>query len=114
MRYTKTKNIYKISRFKSLHESNILGVSFSDNDKDKIEIIQWELSQKKEILTSKAEVLEQVTLGLKLVNKSLNTSYKLSKIYFVASDSPNNSVYTLLISKLIRYYHSGKKFEESN
>ena len=40
MRYTKTKNIYKISRFTSL-QSNILDVSFPDNDKDKdkIEII---------------------------------------------------------------------------
>ena len=56
---------------------------------------------------SKKEVLKQIIPGLELFNESFGTKYKLSKIYFLPSDRASNSVYNLLISKLIRHYHSG-------
>jgi hypothetical protein len=49
---------------------------------------------------------------LESVNQSLGTNYKLSKIYFSPFDSGANSVYNLLICKLIRHYHSGNEFKE--
>ena len=50
--------------------------------------------------------------GLRLVNQSLNTNYRLSKIYYVPVDNPNNSVYEFLIQELIKHLHSGQVFEE--
>ena len=64
------------------------------------------------IRTSKEEVLQQVLSGLKLVNKSLGTNYKLSKIYFSPFDSSRNRVYSGLIGALIRHSHSGNEFIE--
>ena len=73
---------------------------------------KWWVEKGYKIQTSKEEVLEQVLSGLESVNKSLDTSYKLSKIYFLPSDRASNSVYKLLICKLIRHYHDGKEFKE--
>ena len=65
-----------------------------------------------EFETSKEEVLEQVLFGLESVNKSLGTSYKLSKIYFSPFDISTNRIYSGLIAALIRHYHSGNEFKE--
>ena len=83
-----------------------MGISFGEDD---VEVIEWNFnnSHRSRIRTSKEEVLEQVLFGLESVNQSLRTNYKLSKIYFLPSDRASNSVYNLLISKLIRHYHSG-------
>ena len=67
---------------------------------------------KAEFELRKEEVLEQVVSGLESVNQSLGTNYKLSQIYFSPFDSGTNSVYNLLICKLIRHYHSGNEFKE--
>lgn len=61
---------------------------------------------------SKKEVLEQVLSGLELVNKSLGTNYKLSKIYFSPFDISINRVYSGLIAALMRHYHSGNEFKD--
>ena len=90
-----------------LASSGLLGIN-----SNKIEILQWPGEKGYKIQTSKEEVLEQVLSGLESVNKSLDTSYKLSKIYFLPSDRASNSVYKLLICKLIRHYHHGKEFKE--
>ena len=83
----------------------------SDNN---IEVIEWDFPNidKSRIRSSKEEVLEQVLSGLESVNQSLGTNYKLSQIYFTPFDSSANSVYRLLICKLIRHYHSGNEFKE--
>ena len=115
MRFSKTDNIYKIIRIIG-SQDNILGISFVETNSSEanIEVIEWNFnnSDRSRIRTSKEEVFEQVLPGLELVNKSLGTNYKLSKIYFSPSDRPSNSVYKLLICKLIRYYHSGNEFKE--
>lgn len=110
MRFSKTDNIYKVIRITG-SQDNILGISFGEND---VEVIEWDFENvdRSKILTSQEEVLEQVLSGLESVNESLGTSYKLSKIYFSPFDRANNSVYHLLICKLIRHYHSGNQFKE--
>ena len=110
MKFSKTDNIYKIVRITG-SQDNILGISFGEGN---LEIIEWNFnnSSKSEIQTSKEEVLEQVLSGLESVNQSLGTNYKLSQIYFSPFDSGTNSVYNLLICKLIRHYHSGNEFKE--
>ena len=110
MRFSKTDNIYKIIRITG-SQDNILGISFGEDD---VEVIEWNFnnSDRSRIRTSKEEVLEQVISGLESVNQSLGTNYKLSKIYFLPSDRASNSVYNLLICKLIRYYPSGNEFKE--
>ena len=110
MRFSKTNNIYKIIRITG-SQDNILGISFGE---DNIEVIEWNFNNidKIRIRTSKEEVLKQVLSGLESVNQSLGTNYKLSQIYFLPFDSGTNSVYNLLICKLIRHYHSGNKFKE--
>ena len=115
MGFYKTKNIYKVTRVTG-SQNNILGVLFSEKDIKEcdIEIIEWEFpaNAHEKIRTSKERVIKQVMTGLNSVNESLNTNYKLSRIYFSPFDSDSNSVYSLLICKLIRHYHDGKKFTE--
>ena len=112
MRFTKKDGIYRIILLSGAQD-NILGVSFDESNSNKIEILQWSIEKGYKIQTSKEEVLEQVVSGLESVNQSLGTNYKLSKIYFSPSDRANNSVYHLLICKLIRHYHSGNEFKEA-
>ena len=111
MRFTKKDGIYRIILLSGAQD-NILGVSFDESNSNKIEILQWPVEKGYKIQTSKEEVLEQVLSGLESVNKSLDTSYKLFKIYFLPSDRPSNSVYKLVICTLIRHYHDGKEFKE--
>lgn len=111
MKFTKKDGIYRII-YLSGGQNNILNVAFDESKSNKIEILQWPVEKGYKIQTSKEQVLEQVFSGLESVNKSLDTSYKLSKIYFLPSDRASNSIYTLLICKLIRHYHDGKEFKE--
>ena len=110
MRFSKTNNIYKIIRITG-SQDNILGISFGEDD---IEVIEWNFNNidKSRIRTSKEEVLEQVLFGLESVNQSLETNYKLSKIYFSPFDISTNRIYSGLIAALIRHYHSGNEFKE--
>lgn len=100
-------------------QNNILGVTFADenNVDNNIEIIEFEWNtpqvvNKMQVQTTKQEVLGQVISGLRLINQSLETNYKLSKVYFSPFDSGSCSVYRLLIAKLIRHYHNGNEFQE--
>ena len=85
-------------------KNNMAGVCFSSSD---IEVIQWNRKDDGKIQTSGDQGLEQLLLGLKEVNQSLGTSYRLSKIYFLPSESAAGLVYKVLIARLIRHYHSG-------
>jgi hypothetical protein len=115
MGFFKKDNIYRITRITG-SQDNILGAAFDDKDRsgNNIEVIEWDFPNidKSRIRTSKEQVLEQVVSGLESVNQSLGTDYRLSKIYFTPFDSGANSVYKLLICKLIRHYHSGNEFKE--
>ena len=115
MGFFKKDNIYRITRITG-SQDNILGMVFDDknNSDNNIEVIEWDFPNidKSRIRTSKEQVLEQVLSGLESVNQSLGTNYKLSQIYFSPFDSGTNSVYNLLICKLIRHYHSGNEFKE--
>ena len=111
MQFTKKNNIYRISQVTG-SQDNILGVCFSENNSSDIQVIQWNRKDDRKIQTSEDQVLEQVLLGLKEVNQSLGTSYRLSKIYFLPSESAAGRVYKVLIVRLIRHYHSGNEFKE--
>lgn len=111
MQFSKKNEVYRIILLSGA-QNNILGVSFGEFNSDKIEVIEWAVGENCKVKTSKEEVLEQVLSGLESVNKSMDTNYKLSKIYFSPSDKASNSVYKLLICKLIRHYHAGKEFKE--
>nr|YP_010277067.1 hypothetical protein MFR13_pgp049 [Thalassionema frauenfeldii]UHY40590.1 hypothetical protein [Thalassionema frauenfeldii]UHY40978.1 hypothetical protein [Thalassionema frauenfeldii] len=115
MGFFKERNIYQITRITGAQD-NILGVVFADqkNSHNDIKIIEWDFPNipKSQFRTSKEEVLKQVLSGLDSVNRSLETNYKLSEIYFSPFESGMNSVYSLLICKLIRHYHIGNKFKE--
>lgn len=111
MQFSKKDKIYRIILISGAQD-NILGVSFDESNSNRLEIVEWPVEKGDKIRSSKEEVLEQVLSGLESVNKSLNTSYKLSKIYFLPSDKASNSVYNLLICELIHHYHDGKEFKE--
>jgi hypothetical protein len=115
MGFFKKDNIYRITRITG-SQDNILGVAFDDknNSDNNIEVIEWDFPNidKSRIRTSKEEVLEQVLSGLESVNQSLETNYKLSKIYFSPFDISTNRIYSGLIAALIRHYHSGNEFKE--
>lgn len=111
MKFTKKNNIYRIIRITG-RQDNILGICFSENNNNPIEVVAWDVKDGAKIQTSEDQVLNQVLSGLKEMNQSLGTNYQLSKIYFVPSDSAADSVYKLLIALLIRRYHNGNEFKE--
>lgn len=111
MRFTKKEEVYRISRITG-SQDNILGVSFAKNEENNIELIEWPIRKGDQIKNSAEKVLKQVLAGLKLKNEAFKTNYRLSKIYFLPSESPQDGVYTLLIAKLISHYHTGGKFED--
>ena len=110
MQFTKTENIYKVIRITG-SQNNILGVCFSKNNSNDIKVVEWIKEDDSNKQTSKNQVLEQVTLGLKEINQSLGTNYRLSKIYYLPSESSSDFVYKFLIMKLIRHYHHGNEFK---
>ena len=113
MGFTKKDNIYKITRMTGNNDS-FLGISFAENSEQNPEVIEVQIRnpKKKKNQPSKNEVLKQVLAGLKSVNQSLGTNYKLSQIYYLPSSDGPNSIYQSLIRTLIIHYHSGNKFKE--
>ena len=111
MRFLKDKNGTYITTFISGPQHNILGVCFDDFDLNETKVLELPVKEGAKKYTSKEQVLGQVLAGLKEVNESQNTSYKLSKIYFLPSDRPTYSIYRLLICKIVRRYHAKKEFK---
>ena len=113
MGFTKKDNIYKITRMTGNHDS-FLGISFAENIEQNPEIIEVQIRnpKKNNIQPSKEEVLKQVLDGLKFVNQSLGTNYKLSQIYYVPSSDGPVTIYQSLIHRLIIHYHNGNEFKE--
>lgn len=116
MQFTKKGEVYRVSRVTG-RQNNILGVSFAQDDSNNIELIEWPESPLKQykdspVRTSAEEILEQVLLGLESKNKAFNTNYRLSQIYYIPAENPQDRVYKFLISKLINRYHFGGEFKE--
>lgn len=113
MRFYKTGNIYKVIRMTG-NQDNYLGVSFAENDENSIDLIEVPVRnpKKQKIEPSKDEVLNEVLSGLKEVNESLGTSYRLSKIYYAPSSDGPTSTYQYLTRALIRRYHRKEEFQE--
>jgi len=111
MRFTKSKDIYKVIRITG-SQDNILGVCFSEREEPNVELVEWELKPGAKVKTSGEQVLDQVLAGLESVNKELGSTYNLAKIYFLPSDSASNSVYELLIQALVKQLDSGAEFIE--
>lgn len=115
MKFFKKDDIYAITRITG-SQDNILGITFSntktDSIENQIEVITWELSgaEKAPVRTSKEEVLKQVLSGLNTINQDLGTSYTLSKIYYIPSESGSGSIYRGLLRRLIKHYHEGNEF----
>lgn len=113
MGFTKKDNIYKITRMTG-NQDSFLGISFAENIEQNPEAIEVQIRNPKKNKNppSKDEVLKQVLAGLKSVNQSLGTNYKLSQIYYVPSSDGPSSMYQSLIRTLIIHYHTGNEFKE--
>ena len=115
MKFRKTENIYQIIRVTG-NEHHILGIRFDENpnEKNTIQIIDLDFPKidNTKVRTSHTELLDQVLDGLDSLNRSLQTTYMLSKIYYVPSLDGSSSIYRTLIRALIRRYHNSNKFEE--
>ncbi|MDH2433501.1 hypothetical protein QCD60_13050 [Pokkaliibacter sp. MBI-7] len=110
MQFIKDGEIYKIARITG-SQDNILGVCFSE-DEVPVEIISWSIKKGAKIKSSPTQVLNQVLSGLEVANSVSKKKYHLSKIYFLPSDAPSNSVYKLLTKELINRIDKGLKFSE--
>jgi hypothetical protein len=115
MDYIKRGNIYIVTKMTG-NRDNILGVYFSENDENNINVIEWNSCIRNGSIpnfqTSRDEVLKQVLYGLKIMNESLETNYKFSKIYFLPAEDGSQSIYERLIARLIIHYHEGNEFRE--
>jgi len=101
MEFFKKDNIYKITWITG-SQYNILSANFDDKNRsdNNIEVIELDFPNidKSRIRTSQEKV-------------SFGTNYKLSRIYSLSFNSGANSVYNLLICKLIKHYYSKNKFK---
>lgn len=112
MQFTKKDDIFMISRITG-SQDNILGISFGNNNSTNIEVMSWNLKDEGKIQTSIDEILNDVSLGLKEINQSLRTSYTISKIYYVPSESSRGAIYKFLTKTLIMHYHNGNEFKQA-
>lgn len=94
-------------------QDNILGISFSKNNSTNIKIITWNLEDDSKIQTSIDQILKNVCSSLEEINQYLGTTYKISKIYYVPSESSAVSIYKFLTKTLIMHYHNGNKFKQA-
>jgi len=113
MQFSKLGNMYRVARMTG-SQDNILGVVFCDNKAEKINLIEWQIKEGATINASGEQVLEQVQSGLKKANEALSTSYQLSEIHFLPSDSAANAAYEFLTQALIKHYHTGCEFTVIN
>jgi RNA polymerase-interacting CarD/CdnL/TRCF family regulator len=108
MRFIKDKDIYKIARITGTQD-NILGVSFTENETN-IQVVEWNIKEGSVRKASSEEVLAQVVDGLRAINEELGSNYKLSKIYYLPTDSAANSVYKFLIAEIVKRVNSKGEF----
>ncbi|WP_199100196.1 hypothetical protein [Dyella sp. ASV21] len=105
MQAVKSGDVYKIARITGAQD-NFLGVRFAARDGE-IELVALGPKDARKIGAEPGEVLRQVTIGLADVNLELGTSYCLSKIFYLPSESTANSVYELLIAALVKKIEAG-------
>lgn len=108
--------MYRVTRITG-SQDNILGIAFSENEasennKEKIELIEWEAKEGAAIMATGEQVLEQVLAGLKKANEELGKNYQLSEIHFLPSDNASGSIYEFLIQALVKHYDTGSDFLE--
>jgi len=108
MKFIKDNDVYKVARITGAQD-NILGVSFSETGSN-FQIIEWKTKKGLIHKTSSEEVLKQVEEGLRDINRELEVNYNLSKIYFLPSDSPSNSVYKYLITEIVKRLDNKEEF----
>lgn len=96
------------------NREDILGISFGkkDNTENNIEVIEWKFPNidNSKIRTSKTEVLNQVLLGVNIVNQALGTNYTVSKIYYVPAGDPSQQIYKNFTISIIDHYHKNGEF----
>ena len=90
------------------NHDNFLGIYFAENIEQNPDILEIKIRnpKKNKNQLSKDKVLKQILAGLKSVNQSLVTNYKLSQIYYVPSSDEQSSIYQSLIRILIIHYYS--------
>jgi len=108
MRFIKDNEVYKVARITGTQD-NILGVRFTESDVY-TQVVEWDTKEGSVRKASSEEVLEQVLDGLREVNEGLGKNYKLSKIYFLPTDSASNSVYKFLIAEIVKRLDSKGEF----
>ena len=108
MRFIKDNDVYKVARITGTQD-NILGVSFTESEAN-VQVIKWDIKEGSVRKASSEEVLKQVVDGLREINEELGKNYKLSKIYFLPTDSPSNSVYKFLIAEIVKRVDSKGEF----
>jgi hypothetical protein len=108
MKFIKDNDVYKVARITGVQD-NILGISFAETNSN-VQIIEWKNKKKLVHKTSPEEVLKQVEDGLRDINRELGTNYSVSKIYFLPSDSPSNSVYKYLITEIVKRVDNKEEF----
>lgn len=111
MQLVKSGGVYKIARITGAQD-NLLGVMFSDHPGE-IELVALGAQDARNVRAEPGEVRRQVTAGLAEINRELGTSYCLSKIFYLPSESAANSVYELLIAALVKKLEAGEITEGS-
>lgn len=100
MIFVREGDIYKVARLTSAQD-NLLGIGFAATNVP-VQVVEWEYDHESPRLTSSAEVLQQVMKGLNEINGQLGQNYRLSKIYFLPTESAANLVYKFLTMELIK------------
>ncbi|HLD16722.1 MAG TPA: hypothetical protein VJB02_03305 [Coxiellaceae bacterium] len=111
MQFIQEKNTYKAVKITG-PKHHFLGLSFKKDDvtNDNIEMVKLpvQFNEKNHIYAD--SIKEQVMGGVKEINGRLNTNYKVEKIYYIPSDSPDKKAYKELAEEIILRLHKGGIF----
>jgi len=110
MQFVLDKGIYKVARITG-PQHNLLGITIGEVHSP-MELVEFPMKKGEQRQVDPKSVLSQVRDGLEEVRKELGKEYIVSKVYFVPSDTPSQSVYKLLTMELIRRIESQEGFIE--
>ena len=104
MQFHTDGKVFKIVRITG-PTHNYLGLSFSEDGVDHIDIESMPLGEDGPARLSAVDVCKFVRLGIERANSELSSSYRLKKIQFVLSDSPPVEIYADLARHIVERMH---------
>ncbi|MGO9466642.1 MAG: hypothetical protein ACLQIB_12540 [Isosphaeraceae bacterium] len=108
MRYSINGDFYRITRITG-PTHNLLGLAFSGDGPQGVTLERLAGSSEQSIDEGALE--EAVLSGVEAANKALGTGYRLKRIQYVPTDTPDAEIYAYLARMIVERLASGANFD---